>query len=63
MPGLNGIEAARRLKKSNPDAKLMILTMHADLSFVSAALGFEVCYAISPVRKCWAPGLLASGEA
>jgi DNA-binding NarL/FixJ family response regulator len=37
MPGLNGIEAARRLKKSNPDAKLIILTMHGDLSFVSAA--------------------------
>jgi DNA-binding NarL/FixJ family response regulator len=30
-------EAARRLKKSNPGAKLMILTMHADLSLVSAA--------------------------
>ena len=37
MPGLNGIEAARRLKESNPTAKLIILTMHADLSFVSAA--------------------------
>ncbi len=37
MPRLNGIEAARRLKQSNPDAKLIILTMHADLSFVSAA--------------------------
>ncbi len=37
MPGLNGIEAARRLKQSNPDAKLVILTMHGDLSFVSAA--------------------------
>jgi DNA-binding NarL/FixJ family response regulator len=37
MPGLNGIEAARRLKQSNPAAKLIILTMHADLSFVSAA--------------------------
>jgi DNA-binding NarL/FixJ family response regulator len=37
MPGLNGIEAARRLKQSNPVAKLIILTMHADLSFVSAA--------------------------
>jgi len=37
MPGLNGIEAARRLKESNTDAKLIILTMHADLSFVSAA--------------------------
>jgi DNA-binding NarL/FixJ family response regulator len=37
MPGLNGIEAARRLQQSNPGAKLIILTMHADLSFVSAA--------------------------
>jgi DNA-binding NarL/FixJ family response regulator len=37
MPGLNGIEAARRLKQSNPTAKLIILTMHADLSFVRAA--------------------------
>ena len=37
MPGLNGIEAARRLKQANPGAKLIILTMHADLSFVRAA--------------------------
>jgi DNA-binding NarL/FixJ family response regulator len=37
MPGLNGIEAARRLEQSNPDAKLIILTMHGDLSFVRAA--------------------------
>jgi DNA-binding NarL/FixJ family response regulator len=37
MPGLNGIEAARRLRPSNPDSKLIILTMHGDLSFVSAA--------------------------
>jgi len=37
MPGLNGIEAARRLRQSNPGAKLIILTMHADLSFVRAA--------------------------
>jgi DNA-binding NarL/FixJ family response regulator len=37
MPGLNGIGAARRLKQSNPGAKLIILTMHSDLSFVSAA--------------------------
>jgi DNA-binding NarL/FixJ family response regulator len=37
MPGLNGIEATRRLRQSNPDAKMIILTMHADLSYVSAA--------------------------
>jgi DNA-binding NarL/FixJ family response regulator len=43
MPGLNGIEAARRLKESNPTAKLIILTMHADLSFVSAAFEAGAC--------------------
>jgi DNA-binding NarL/FixJ family response regulator len=37
MPGMNGIEAARHLKQSNPDSRLIILTMHGDLSFVSAA--------------------------
>jgi DNA-binding NarL/FixJ family response regulator len=37
MPGLNGIEAARRLNQSNPGAKLIMLTMHADFSFVKAA--------------------------
>ena len=37
MPGLNGIEAARQLRQSNPDAKLLTLTMHADRSFVQAA--------------------------
>jgi DNA-binding NarL/FixJ family response regulator len=37
FPRLNGTEAARRLKQANPGAKLMILTMHADLSFVRAA--------------------------
>jgi DNA-binding NarL/FixJ family response regulator len=31
------IEAARRLKRSNPGAKVIILTMHGDLSFVKAA--------------------------
>jgi DNA-binding NarL/FixJ family response regulator len=42
MPGLNGIEAARRLKQLNADAKLIILTMHADLSFVRAAFEADV---------------------
>jgi DNA-binding NarL/FixJ family response regulator len=43
MPGLNGIEAARRLGQSNPDAKLIILTMHGDLSFVRAAFEAGAC--------------------
>ena len=37
MPGLNGIEAARRLSQSNAGARLIMLTMHADLGFVKAA--------------------------
>lgn len=38
MPGLNGIQAARELKKTNPEAKLLALTMHAEMSFVKETL-------------------------
>ncbi len=38
MPQLNGIEVARRLAKSLPDTKLIFVTMHADATFVTAAL-------------------------
>lgn len=38
MPDLNGIEAARKLAETNPEAKLVILTMHADLSLLREAL-------------------------
>ena len=38
MPVLNGIEAARRLKETNPEAKLVCLTMHSDASLLNAAL-------------------------
>ena len=37
MPLMNGIEAARRISKSNPPVKIIILTMHADASFVKAS--------------------------
>ena len=37
MPLLNGIEAARRLKKANVKAKLVFLTMHSDIDFVKEA--------------------------
>ncbi len=37
MPLLNGIEAARRLKKANVKAKLVFLTMHSDINFVTEA--------------------------
>ena len=38
MPGLNGIEAARRLKHSGCRAKLVFLTVHEDPDYVRAAL-------------------------
>jgi DNA-binding NarL/FixJ family response regulator len=37
MPRLNGIEAAKKLKKQVPDTKLIFVTMHADLAYVDAA--------------------------
>jgi DNA-binding NarL/FixJ family response regulator len=37
MPVLNGIEAARQLHESNPGARLIMLSMHSDPSFVRAA--------------------------
>ncbi|MGH7164339.1 MAG: response regulator [Nitrospiraceae bacterium] len=37
MPLLNGIDAARRLKKMMPDVKLVFVTMHADPAYVTEA--------------------------
>ena len=37
MPHLNGIEAARQLKKLLPDVKLIFLTMHTDPTYVTEA--------------------------
>lgn len=38
MPLLNGVEAARRLRKTLPDAKLIFLTMHGDHAYLGEAL-------------------------
>ena len=38
MPLLNGIEAARQIRKAWPDAKLLFLTMHADPFYLREAL-------------------------
>ena len=35
MPRLNGIDAARKLKKHHPDMKFIFVTMHADPSYVN----------------------------
>ncbi|MCH6558690.1 MAG: response regulator transcription factor [Nitrospirae bacterium] len=38
MPGLNGIEAARQIIESNRDAKIILLTMHDEVTYVTTAL-------------------------
>ena len=37
LPLLNGLEAARRIRKDLPEAKIVFLTMHADLSYLRDA--------------------------
>ena len=34
MPGLNGVEVAKKIKRSVPDIKIVVYTMHADKEFV-----------------------------
>lgn len=34
MPGLSGIEAARRIKQENPNARILMLTIHDDQEYV-----------------------------
>ena len=38
MPGLNGLEATRQIKKRFPDIKIIILTMHTNKEYVSQTL-------------------------
>ncbi len=38
MPILNGIEASKQILHENPDAKIIVLSMHADRRFVIEAL-------------------------
>lgn len=38
MPGLNGIEAARKIIEFDKDAKIILLTMHDDVTYVTTAL-------------------------
>lgn len=34
MPGLNGLEATREIKKRSPEIKILILTMHAEKEYI-----------------------------
>jgi two-component system, NarL family, response regulator NreC len=42
MPGLNGIEAAEQILKADPKIGVIILTMHADESYLLRALNVGV---------------------
>jgi DNA-binding NarL/FixJ family response regulator len=37
MRNLNGLEAARQIKAMSPDTKIIFITVHADLAYVTAA--------------------------
>ena len=76
MPELNGIDAARKLKKMLPDTKLIFVTMHADQAYVNEAFkagasgyllkrsaGSELRQAIQSVMggQCYVTPLVAKG--
>src|SRR5262249_50926304 len=42
MPTINGLEAARLLRKQVPETKLIVLTMHSEQLYVSEALRLGV---------------------
>src|SRR6185295_18371412 len=43
MPGLNGIEATRRLQTSAPGVRVLILSIHTDPAYVQAAFAAGAC--------------------
>ena len=64
MPGMNGIEATRRIKEEWPEINILVLTMHDDEEFFfpvlkAGASGYvlkeaepqELLYAISVIRQ------------
>jgi len=76
MPQLNGVDAARKLKKILPRTKLIFVTMHADPAYVNEAFkagasgyllkrsaGSELLQAIQSVMdgKCYVTPLVAKG--
>ncbi|HEX7092529.1 MAG TPA: response regulator transcription factor [Nitrospiraceae bacterium] len=76
MPQLNGVDAARKLKKILPRTKLIFVTMHADPAYVNEAFkagacgyllkrsaGTELLQAIQSVMdgQCYVTPLVAKG--
>ena len=38
MPGVDGIEAVARIRRNNPDARIVLVTVHAEMMLVEAGL-------------------------
>jgi DNA-binding NarL/FixJ family response regulator len=62
MPGCDGIEAARRLKRADCRAHLVFLTVHEDPDYVRAAhdAGGEACVAKSRMASDLIPAIHAA---
>jgi DNA-binding NarL/FixJ family response regulator len=58
MPVMNGLEAASRLKKAGSLAKVVVLTVHDDPSFVEAALAAGASGYV--LKTCLATDLIES---
>ena len=66
MPGLNGLEAARRIKKRFPEVKVLVLTMHANEEYIfqvlrAGASGYLVKQA-APAELVWAIQAIHRGD-
>lgn len=60
MPGMNGIEATRRIVRELPDVKVICLSMHSEARFVEAAL--EAGAAGYLLKDCASEELLSAVE-
>src|SRR3972149_5543154 len=61
LPGMEGLEATKRLKKTHPNVKVLILTMHEDRRYLYSALkagasGYVVKRAADTCQRSRSPG-------